>query len=143
MEPPSYNEMSAKRGGRFERGRALLPLEEADARPSVPASGPLKRPRRVTQGLVALSRATAEAVARRISSSGHRRDPSLHVRDRLLRMTVSLAGAPFRRPGKYGQHWLNVKFENSMLRVPFRIRYATLEGPHGGLTRQGCDTRGG
>ena len=29
----------------------------------------------------------------------------------------------FRIPGgiTYGQHWLNVKFQNSVLRVPFRI----------------------
>jgi ribosome recycling factor len=29
----------------------------------------------------------------------------------------------FNVPGgiKYGQHWLNVKFENSLVRVPFRI----------------------
>ena len=29
----------------------------------------------------------------------------------------------FKVPGgiAYGQHWLNVKFENSLVRVPFRI----------------------
>ena len=37
-------------------------------------------------------------------------------------MPVSVASI-FLIPGgiKYGQHWLNVKFQNSLVRVPFRI----------------------
>ena len=39
-----FDEVSSARGGRFERGRALLSLRRAHALPSVPARGPLERP---------------------------------------------------------------------------------------------------
>ena len=59
-------------------------------------------------------------------------DANLYLKfaDARMRPALDLMGRLyFRIPGgiTYGQHWLNVKFENSLVRVPFRILTADEE----------------
>ena len=50
-----------------------------------------------------------------------RHDPHAVLVERVLVCPVTRLFFPVPNGITYGQHWLNVKFEKSLLRVPFRI----------------------